>query len=457
MQRVRFPSVLNEMIPARELTVVCEKHAPQPRTRPKISATQVVTGLIFHQLHDAGTLADPSGQLHGVRMSDSAYAQRRQLLPGELFEEIMLTALQPLADESRQPECFYEGYRLLGIDGTQWSVSNTPAILEQLPKAASRRLQAAFAKLRLVCAIELETHAPVAAVAAAASEWEQTLAKRLWERVPGNSLVIADRLFGAARTLDEALSGTAGRDVAFLLRIRDNIGTQVLERLPDGSALVQVPVREGSRIVKQLKVREIRAKGIGANGKRFTLRLWTTLADPKRYAAASLARQYAERWEHELYYRELKLDVRSAPVLASHTVETALQEVAALVLASAVIARVRVQTADGLKTPARRLSFYKLLLATRQLWAAFELAGGSFPPPARQRIRENYMENVRYTAILPERRARSCLRVLRQPVRKWPRKGDQPSFTGKAQIASWCVPEVIMTSNSLNLPYRHCA
>jgi hypothetical protein len=38
-----------------------------------------------------------------------------------------------------------------------------------------------------------------------------------------------------------------------------------------------------------------------------------------------------------LYYRELKLDVRNSPVLASYTVETALQEIAALVLASAVM------------------------------------------------------------------------------------------------------------------------
>jgi len=44
-----------------------------------------------------------------------------------------------------------------------------------------------------------------------------------------------------------------------------------------------------------------------------------------------------------LYYRELKLDVRSTPILASHTVETALQEIAAVVLASAVIAHLRVR------------------------------------------------------------------------------------------------------------------
>jgi hypothetical protein len=65
--------------------------------------------------------------------------------------------------------------------------------------------------------------------------------------------------------------------------------------------------------------------------------------DPQRYPADTLARHYAQRWEHELYHREVKLDVRNATVLASHTLETALQEIAALVLASAAIACLRVE------------------------------------------------------------------------------------------------------------------
>jgi len=48
----------------------------------------LISGLIYHQLQDGGTLATNSGRLHGIQMSDSAHAQRRQLLPLELFEQI---------------------------------------------------------------------------------------------------------------------------------------------------------------------------------------------------------------------------------------------------------------------------------------------------------------------------------------------------------------------------------
>jgi hypothetical protein len=316
VQSVQFLDVLDRLIPASVLEQMCEEYGPRARSAPKLPAAKLISGLIYHQLQEGGTLATSSGRLHGIQMSDSAHAQRRQLLPVELFEQILSTALSPLADPSAHPECFFHGYRLVGVDGTQFSVVNTPAILAQLPKAASRRFKAAFAKLRVVSLVELGTHAPLAACAGPASEGEQQLAARVWEQVPEHSLVIGDRLFGTARTLWEAEQAWQERDIAVLARVRDNIQIEVLERLPDGSALVEVPVREGKRIVAVLKLREIQAHGVGVNGKAFTLRLWTTLLYPKKYPAEELARHYAERWEHELYHRELKLDVRNAPVLA---------------------------------------------------------------------------------------------------------------------------------------------
>lgn len=95
--------------------------------------------------------------------------------------------------------------------------------------------------------------------------------------------MIGDRLFGTAYTLWQALNAWYGRDITFLVPIRDNIKAEVLQRLADGSALVRVPVREAERKVDNLQLREICATGVALNGKRFKLRLWTTLLDPKRY------------------------------------------------------------------------------------------------------------------------------------------------------------------------------
>jgi hypothetical protein len=434
VQTAQFSAVMERMIGEDMVGQVCKKYAPVPRTPPKLTAPQLVSAYVYHQLQEGGTLADHGAELHGTRMSNAAYSQRRRALPVEMFEAICANALRPLADASRHPDCFFEGLRLLVADGSQSSVQNTPVLKEQLPKAASRRGKAAFAKVRFVCLVEMGTHAPIAVVVAPASEGEQTLARRLWSSVPGDSLTILDRLFGTARTLDEAISGSEGRRAHFLVRVKANIKVKLVEQLPDGSSLVDVPVKEGSKVIKYLRLREINAAGIGRDGKKFTLRLWVTLLDPALYSAERLARQYAERREAEMYYRELKLDVRGEPVLASHTLETALQEVLALVLATAVLAHLRVEAAERLEMPVRRVSFFKLLLATRKLWHAYEMAGTDLPAHIHTRIWNQFVDDVQHTALLPKRRSRSCPRALRQPVSKWPRMIDQPSHKGEVTL-----------------------
>jgi len=439
----RFTQVMEQMIPAQRLEQLCARHAPRSRSAPKLSAAQLVSALIYHQLQPSGTLGRHSWQLHGVAMSESAHAQRRQGLPVELFEEIMAEALGPLADKKRHPDSFYRGWRRVGVDGTEWSATNTPAIRSALPKAASRRLGSAFAKVRLVSLVELGVHQPLAAAAAPASEGELTLAKRLWPRIPEGSLVIGDRGFGSPRTLYEAIQACEGREVAWLVRVRKDIKVRVVEHLPDGSTLVEVPVREGNgarRLAAFMRLREIRAEVVGRDGKSHTMRWWTSLLDAATYPAQELAEEYAQRWEHELYYRELKLDVRSSPLLTSHTVETALQELAALMLAMAVVAHIRLAAADEAKVPPARVSFLKILLLTQQLWQTFAWERRVLDRRRKRAICEGFFQSVRMLAVLPERRARSCPRAVRQPVSSWPRKTDQPSHVGPVTVRLSLLP-----------------
>ena len=85
MQAMQFLDVLNRMISANDFTQLCEEYSPRPRSVPVMSAAQVVSGFIYHQLQERGTLAKNSKRLHGISMSDSAHSQRRQNLPVELF------------------------------------------------------------------------------------------------------------------------------------------------------------------------------------------------------------------------------------------------------------------------------------------------------------------------------------------------------------------------------------
>ncbi len=67
-----------------------------------------------HQLQEGGAPARSSDELHGIQMSDSAYARRRQLRPVKVLEQVLSTARSPLADPRLYPENFFRGYRLVG-------------------------------------------------------------------------------------------------------------------------------------------------------------------------------------------------------------------------------------------------------------------------------------------------------------------------------------------------------
>ena len=62
-------------------------------------------------------------------------------------------------------------------------------------------------------------------------------------------------------------------------------------------------------------------------------------------APSELVELYGQRWEQELYFRQLKLQLRRTALLQSHTVTTAAQEIALLILASALVAQERVHAA----------------------------------------------------------------------------------------------------------------
>ena len=117
-------------------------------------------------------------------------------------------------------EDFYAGRRLAGIDGTQVSCSNTPRILGTMTKVASRRSEAAFAKLGCAVLVELGTHAPLAAATSAPdlAESETALAGEVLVRLPPESLLLGDRLFGNGAFIGRLLATAPAGSRLFVAR-----------------------------------------------------------------------------------------------------------------------------------------------------------------------------------------------------------------------------------------------
>jgi len=393
------------------------------RGRPAtLGGAELILGLVFHYALVAGTLAQHLHLLFGRRFAESSLSGRRAALPWSILARLLARALRPLARRSCHPDAFFGPWRLTAIDGTQFSLQNTRSIRQAMPKARSRRGRAAFAKLHVCVLLELGSHQPLALAVGRQGQAEWALSVGLLSQLSKGCLLLADRLYGCAAFAARALDRCQACGSAFLFRVRSSIKVQVVKRLKDGSRLVRVPVRDpkkSNRILRTIEVREIRVTVARSGFKSQTLRLWTSLLDPKGASARQLAQLYAKRWEHELFYRQLKVELAGSNLLKSQTVDTAAQEVCALILVASLVAHQRAQ-AGNRQHPVHRISFVKTLELLRPLWMLLALGEGLLTDSLVEQLWQRALDYL-HTQPKPKRRPRSCRRAVRQPVTKWPR------------------------------------
>jgi hypothetical protein len=255
-------------------------------------------------------------------------------------------------------------------------------------------------------------------------------------------LVLADRNFSGHPVIS-AIAG-AGADV--LIRVKSSQQLPVLEALADGSYRSVLPDpaasrrriqrngsrrRRGSRLppdtapVTGIPVRVIEAQvtacPAGGPPRTSTLRLVTTLASPRAAPAARLAALYAQRWESETGYRELKCFLAGpGRVLRSRDPAGIRQEIWALLCACQLIQATRAAAARaGAGLDPDRISYTVTLRALRR-----QITAGR---PGRPGIRAATSEIL--SQLLPAtRRQRSYPRDTRTSTAK--RRQARTSLTG---------------------------
>lgn len=427
-----FQKQFRRRISPRTFAPIRRRLGPKLRQARKLSAYQLLMGLVFHLLQPHGTFRAHVKQLTGISISDAALSQRRARLPWQILEELLRLVLRPLAEPKKQPGAFYRGLRLVGMDGTMFSVFNTPWISKSLKKAITRRAKAAFAKLRVCSLMELGVHNPLAVQIGRSEESELTLAYRLLDSLPANCLLLADRLYGVGKFLVAFLSRFAAGQSDFLVRVGKRHTGQLVERLADGSVVLAVIGRDENGEKQEILVRQIRGIVRKAGKGRRTVRLWTSLLDAQEYPAKELLALYGRRWEHEVATKQCKVDLRGGDLLASYTVETAMQEIAALLMAQAMVAEVRLAAAEGAEVEAARISFVKVLDELRGVWLMMAWIGNTLSERQKRAVVVKMQESLR-DQMTAGRRERSCPRAVRQPVCGWPRKLRNQSWQGNTQ------------------------
>lgn len=343
--------------------------------------------------------------------SQVAISKARARLGPEPLAELFARACVPLGSPST-PGAFYRDWRLVSIDGTTIDVADTAANAGVFGRAGTGRGEgSAFPQLRVVALGECGTHAIIAAAMDSYDVGEVTLAKRMVGALEPGMLVLADRGF-TAHPLFAAAAAT-GADL--LWRAKSNAVLPVLERLPDGSfrsELVATPDKRIRANVQGVRVVEYAIDDPGrpdAKGTRY--RLVTTITDPELAPADELAVLYAQRWEIESVFDELKTHQRGPRVvLRSRTPDGVYQEAwGYLCVHYAIRALIHSAAHHGDLDP-DRISFTKALHATRRS-VRTGLDGAVSLAQALHRATTELLHG-----LLPARRPRSNPRAVRRKM-----------------------------------------
>jgi hypothetical protein len=343
--------------------------------------------------------------------SQVAISKARTRLGPEPLAELFSQACVPLATPTT-PGAFYRQWRLVSIDGTTIDVADTPANAGVFGRAGTGRGDgSAFPQVRVVALGECGTHAVIAAVMDSYAVVEQTLAKRLVVSLQPGMLCLADRGF----TAHPLFSSAAATGAALLWRAKKNAVLPVLERLPDGSFLSELVASPDKyrredvlpvRVVEYAIDDESRPGAIGT-----TYRLLTTILDPTQAPADELATLYAQRWEIESIFDELKTHQRGPRVvLRSRTPEGVYQEAWGYLCVHYALRALIHDAADRGDLDPDRISFTKALHAARRSVRA-GLSGTANLSTALHRAVTELLH-----PLLPKRRLRANARVVRRKM-----------------------------------------
>ena len=377
LTRVFPPGVVDEVI------AECGRTEQRHRSLPARVMAYFSIGLA---LHSEGSYDDVLGLLtdglawvgrgaEPVKLpSKSAIFQARDRLGAEPVKALFDRVAQPLAT-TQSPGCWLAGRRLVAIDGTTLDVADTVVNDEFFGRpGVSKGERSAFPQARMVALAECGTHAIFDAEIGPCTTSELALSKVLVDRLEPTMVLLADRGFTGFALWQQA--SATGADL--LWRARNNVTPRRIKDFDDGSWLGELRAKNAELGTEHVVVRVVDyhvddGRGVSLG----PFRLFTTLVDPDEVSATELAAAYAQRWEIESVFDELKTHQRgSKMVLRSKSPALVLQEIWGHLCCHYAIRTLMFEAAHDARVDPDRVSFVAALRITRR---SLSQAPG-FPP-----------------------------------------------------------------------------
>jgi Insertion element 4 transposase N-terminal/Transposase DDE domain len=347
--------------------------------------------------------------------SRSALGEARNGLGVAVLRHLASRVVQLLATP-QTPGAFYQGLRLMALDGFVVDVPDTPDNTRIFGKPQSGRAEGAFPQARILSLCEVGTHVLYRHLVKPLHVGEITMAAYLLRWLDQGMLLLWDRGFLSYQNLQRVQQ----RHAQLLARVKSNFVFEPTEVLGDGSFLAKMYPsgyhRQKDRDGIVVRIIEYTLNDPGRPTKEHVHRLLTTLLDAEAHPADALVVLYHQRWEHELTIDELKTHQLARPELRSKTPAGVIQEIEGLLLAHYVVRTLMFEAAQAAGVAPVQLSFTATLKILRCRLPEAPKSG-----PGRRRWWTDLLAEVG-EAVLEPRRDRFNPRVIKRKMSKWPKK-----------------------------------
>jgi hypothetical protein len=382
----RIKTNLHQQLPEALIRRTCQDLELRFRER---TLTPVVTTYLFLQQILQGNVA--AGKLRhqsGLDFTDSAYCQARARLPLAFFHRLRRSvAGSCTADLERWSERQrWHGHRLFLLDGSSFSMPDTPELQEEFGQPGAQAPGCGFPTAHVLALFDAHTGYLLHAVPAPLRTHDMAHAACVHHGLKRGDVLVGDRAFCSYAHL--ALCRQRGLHGLFRAHQRLLISFRPRRRhAPRGGTAAQCKGLPRSRWLRRLghrdqvveyykpddkpdwlsdadyaalpdtlTVRELRFR-VRIPGRRVReITVVTTLLDPQRYSAKALAKVYEQRWQVEINLRHLKTTLKM-DVLRSETFLGIMKELQVFVIVYNLVRRVMAEAARQQQVPPSRISF----------------------------------------------------------------------------------------------------
>jgi hypothetical protein len=302
--------------------------------------------------------------------STASYCEARGRLCETELEAIYAHSVVEMERLCAEPEPL--GRRVVVVDGTGLSMPDTAANQQMWPQQSQQKPGCGFPTMKLAALFSLQSGALLSYATGSKHTSELTLFRSQWEALNKGDILLTDKGFCNYR--DVAKLAQRGVDSVMAMRKKYPIKeSKALRKLGKNDLLVRwekpqrirsFSVEEWSEIPAAITLRQIRIEVAVPGFRTQEIYLITTLLDAEMYPASMFADLYFQRWDVELFFRDIKITM-AMDVLRCKTPPMIRKELLMHLIAYNCVRRLMVEAAEEAGVKARAVSFKATLQALR--------------------------------------------------------------------------------------------